>query len=170
MRFINCSYRKKLPEGGGMRQTAISSPRLPALSNQLKPQCMWKRSLFHLRAVLLQGEAELAGAHRRWVQPGLDRGCCILRGTWDQHRPSVLSFPNLSFPSSPLNRQSSAASQAQEVISLDWNQTSVPVPTAVPKHHRAAQAHPERDTPSICHFCLPPACKGLQILSPSDCN
>lgn len=31
MRFINCSYRKKLPEGGEMRQTVISSPCLPRL-------------------------------------------------------------------------------------------------------------------------------------------
>lgn len=31
MRFINCSYRKKLPEGGEMRQIAISSPCLPPL-------------------------------------------------------------------------------------------------------------------------------------------
>lgn len=177
MRFLNCSYRKKLPEGGEMRQTAISSPCLPVLLFLIS----WNHSacesvlcsisgLFCCKA--RQGSQALTGdeSSQGWTVAAASsmapRGPASSAGAWGQHRPSVLSFPNLSFPSSPLHRQSSAASQAQEVIRLDWNQTSVPVSTAVPKHHRATQAHPERGTPSLSHFCLPSACKVFRFPHP----
>lgn len=84
---MNCSYRKKLPEGGEMRQTAISSPCLPPLLFLIG----WNHSVCESVLCLIsglfcgQGEAELTELEMSPVlaaQPGLDHGCCILPGTY----------------------------------------------------------------------------------------
>lgn len=161
----------------------LPPPSTRALSNQLKPQRLWKRSLSHLR--LFMARRGRARRHWGWVPCSqgsqgwttaatssvAPMGPASSARARDQHSPSVLSFPNLPFSIlSPAQAELCSFSSPRGHYVRLKPQTTVSVPTAVRKHHRAARAHLKRSTPTLCNFCLPPASKGLEIPSPFDCN
>lgn len=179
MCFINCSYRKKLPEGGEMRQTAVSSPCLPPLLFLIS----WNHSTCESILCFISGlfccrvrQSSFAGTGDESCALSTARAApWLLHPLWhlrNQHPLLVHGWASLTHLFHPLPAQaefSSSSSPWGHYLGLK-PQTTVPVPTTVPKHHRAAQAHPKRGTPSLVHFCPPPASKGLEIPSPSDCN
>lgn len=161
MHFINCIMERNCQreERDETNSNILPSPSTHALSDQLKPQCLWKCSLSHLR--LCWGKAELAGTGDESRAHSTARA-----GPWLLHPPWHLWDSILckgTGPAQPLNAKlpypiftilSAAQAEFSGFSSPGGHvslkpQTTVSVPTTLPKYHCAARTHPKRGTSSL---------------------